>query len=360
MKFNLKVLTLHTEQLRLLYCWGLTSTTFTPWALDEEVDEVQQRQVSVLFVRFDPLVYYRLQWQTKKEIPQSQRRLCLCHRIMFLTNKHKYKLYAIVAQVWHFDGQIIKTNYEPHGPTCMALLPSLTTSNRVTGSPPSPLCWATPLAFPRPLVTPTVLSVGDFRGFLLDACVDQGVNGAHKWFPQWCQDTHISFEALTGSCFPGLPLFFFPFTSGSSISLMLILKPTASVAPDSLDESLRGNTSDLGALSLSQTDFRKESVRFKNNNKVYAKTCPSQCSRGYVMCSLTVGQGAPRWSYWLGGKMLTCVSVLVCFFRTECVLWLKREKEESSSVRGWFRGAGMRGSRRDLLAVNSLQLLEKK
>lgn len=52
----------------------------------------------------------------------------------------------------------------------MALLPSLTTSKRVTGSPPSPLCWATPLAFPRPLATPTALSVGDFRGFLLDVC----------------------------------------------------------------------------------------------------------------------------------------------------------------------------------------------
>lgn len=52
----------------------------------------------------------------------------------------------------------------------------------------------------------------------------------------------------TGACFPGLPLFFLPFTSGSSISLMLILKPTASVAPDSLDESLKArNTKDLYA-----------------------------------------------------------------------------------------------------------------
>lgn len=46
-------------------------------------------------------------------------------------------------------------------------------------------------------------------------------------------------QTHTGACFPGLPLFFLPFTSGSSISLMLILRPTASVAPDSLDESLR-------------------------------------------------------------------------------------------------------------------------
>lgn len=46
----------------------------------------------------------------------------------------------------------------------------------------------------------------------------------------------------TCACFPGLPLFFFPFTSGSSISLMFILKPTVSVAPDSLDESLREGT----------------------------------------------------------------------------------------------------------------------
>lgn len=145
----------------------------------------------------------------------------------------------------------------------MALLPSLTTSNRVTGSPPSPLCWATPLAFPRPLATPTVLSVGDFLGFLLDACGDRSVNyTVRKKEPKHCcmcahkrvsspllrhTDVHrhihtlswISFETLTGSCFPGLPLFFFPFASGSSISLMLILKPTASVAPDSLDESLR-------------------------------------------------------------------------------------------------------------------------
>ena len=58
----------------------------------------------------------------------------------------------------------------------MALLPSLTTSNRVTGSPPSPLCWATPFAFPRPLAMPTALSIGDFRGFLLDVCGDRYVN----------------------------------------------------------------------------------------------------------------------------------------------------------------------------------------
>lgn len=63
-----------------------------------------------------------------------------------------------------------------HLRTCMALLPSLTTSNRVTGSPPSPLCWATPLAFPRPLATPIALSVGDFRGFLLVVCSERNVN----------------------------------------------------------------------------------------------------------------------------------------------------------------------------------------
>lgn len=44
---------------------------------------------------------------------------------------------------------------------------------------------------------------------------------------------------LTTGCFPGLPLFFFPFISGSSISLMFKLKPTPSAAPDSLEESLK-------------------------------------------------------------------------------------------------------------------------
>lgn len=38
-------------------CAGLT---FTPRALDEKVDEVQQRQVPVLFVGLDPLVHHRL------------------------------------------------------------------------------------------------------------------------------------------------------------------------------------------------------------------------------------------------------------------------------------------------------------
>lgn len=63
----------------------------------------------------------------------------------------------------------------------MALLPSLTTSNRVTGSPPSPLCWATPLALPRPRATLTTLSAGDFRGFLLADCgVNRDVVGENK------------------------------------------------------------------------------------------------------------------------------------------------------------------------------------
>lgn len=102
--------------------------------------------------------------------------------------------------------------------TCMALLPSLTTSNRVTGSPPSPLCWATPLAFPRPLATPRVLSVGDFRGFLLDACV--GTN------PCQCQihsekkkDTN-SHVLCTNTLVPGLV-----FQASLSSSSLLPLDP---------------------------------------------------------------------------------------------------------------------------------------
>lgn len=50
-----------------------------------------------------------------------------------------------------------------------------------------------------------------------------------------CQKNPV---ALTRACFPGRPLFFLPLISVSSISLMFMLKPTASVAPDSLDESL--------------------------------------------------------------------------------------------------------------------------
>lgn len=53
--------------------------------------------------------------------------------------------------------------------TCIALFPSLTTSNKVTGSP-SPFCWGWPLALPRlaPLAPASKrpLSPGDFRGFL--------------------------------------------------------------------------------------------------------------------------------------------------------------------------------------------------
>lgn len=147
--------------------------------------------------------------------------------------------------------------------TCMALLPSLTTSNRVTGSPPSPLCWATPLALPRPRATLTTLSVGDLRGFLLADCGRQSGRGAgnkgskgggkKKNSRKRAEDTtnratlqivtaKLAFQknqpAHTRACFPGRPLFFLPLSSVSSISLMFMLKPTASVAPDSLDESL--------------------------------------------------------------------------------------------------------------------------
>lgn len=147
--------------------------------------------------------------------------------------------------------------------TCMALLPSLTTSNRVTGSPPSPLCWATPLALPRPRATLTTLSAGDFRGFLLaDCAVNRDVVGENKGAKkkknsekgrrenQSCNRKQTlptvtakqAFEknkpAHTRACFPGRPLFFLPLISVSSSSLMFMLKPTASVAPDSLDESL--------------------------------------------------------------------------------------------------------------------------
>lgn len=53
--------------------------------------------------------------------------------------------------------------------TCIALFPSFTTSNKVTGSP-SPFCWGCPLALPRPVpLTPAsilLFSPGDLRGFL--------------------------------------------------------------------------------------------------------------------------------------------------------------------------------------------------
>lgn len=48
-------------------CSGLSSLTFAPWALDEKIDEVQQCQVSVLFVWFDPLVHHRLYTHIKKK-----------------------------------------------------------------------------------------------------------------------------------------------------------------------------------------------------------------------------------------------------------------------------------------------------
>lgn len=54
--------------------------------------------------------------------------------------------------------------------TCIALFPSLTTSNKVTGSP-SPFCCGWPLALPRlaprAAASERPLSAGDFRGFLV-------------------------------------------------------------------------------------------------------------------------------------------------------------------------------------------------
>lgn len=49
----------------------------------------------------------------------------------------------------------------------------------------------------------------------------------------------IKTRTRTCVCFPGLPLFFLPLISGSSISVMFMLKLTVSVAPDSLEESLK-------------------------------------------------------------------------------------------------------------------------
>lgn len=43
---------------------SVASLTFAPWTLDEKIDEVQQCQVSVLFVRLDPLVHHRLYTHT--------------------------------------------------------------------------------------------------------------------------------------------------------------------------------------------------------------------------------------------------------------------------------------------------------
>lgn len=91
-------------------------------------------------------------------------------------------------------------------PTCIALLPTLTTSNRVTGSPPFPLCWATPFALPRPLTIPMALSVGDFRGFLLDAFGDKTlftIKLIHKNIKAWdlfsLQLTHSQTELFWSS-----------------------------------------------------------------------------------------------------------------------------------------------------------------
>lgn len=64
---------------------------------------------------------------------------------------------------------IVRKNTSRHL-TCIALFPSLTTSNKVTGSP-SPFCCGCPLALPR--LAPRApaserpLSAGDFRGFLV-------------------------------------------------------------------------------------------------------------------------------------------------------------------------------------------------
>lgn len=64
---------------------------------------------------------------------------------------------------------IVRRNTSRHL-TCIALFPSLTTSNKVTGSP-SPFCCGCPLALPR--LAPRApaserpLSAGDFRGFLV-------------------------------------------------------------------------------------------------------------------------------------------------------------------------------------------------
>ena len=67
------------------------------------------------------------------------------------------------------------------------------------------------------------------------------LKSAARWTQRRPTETGIHTESggLTCCCFPGRPLFFFPFTSGSSISLMLMLMLTASGAADSLDESLR-------------------------------------------------------------------------------------------------------------------------
>lgn len=145
----------------------------------------------------------------------------------------------------------------------MALLPSLTTSNSVVGSPPSPLCCAMPFGLLPPL------STGDLRAFLLAACwksthiavfhtpvvihlysvltdwINWGMteNRAKYWWFNIYHHHHPSlwFHRMgrhTGGL-PGRPLFFFPFPSpGSSSSLTLRLRLTVSPCPDSLDESL--------------------------------------------------------------------------------------------------------------------------
>lgn len=144
----------------------------------------------------------------------------------------------------------------------MALLPSLTTSNSVVGSPPSPFCCAMPFGLLPPL------STGDFRAFLLAACwMNTHITVFHtpvlytfilcmNWALE--HDREQSKELLIYYLFiltpsiimfygmgrhtgglPGRPLFFFPFPSpGSSSSLTLRLRLTVSPCPDSLDESL--------------------------------------------------------------------------------------------------------------------------
>lgn len=93
---------------------ALARPTFAPRALDEKIDEVQQRQVPVLFVGLDPLVHHRL-------------------------NIHRHGA-DVLFGLFLFTSVYLASLASHPALTCMALLPSLTTSNRVTGSPPSPLC----------------------------------------------------------------------------------------------------------------------------------------------------------------------------------------------------------------------------
>ena len=94
------------------------------------------------------------------------------------------------------------------------------------------------------------------------------LKSAARWTQWRPTETEIHTESLTCCCFPGLPLFFFPFTSGSSISLMLMLRLTASGAADSLDESL-GRVSDNETPTTRQAfqmDLFKPKTCFKSSN----------------------------------------------------------------------------------------------